>query len=157
LNRLEALSEELRRADEPLEVHTAVFDREALVIEEQLFLSVENDVLGIEFVDALLQSVALDLEGIALLSARGAAQGIGLVPVGDAEHLEWTVTGQSDLGGINGCVEVFEHNGGEAGGQFDFGNALYLRALLVDHDVVDGGGDGEVAVFGFVVRRPTQG
>ena len=55
-------AEKLRSTDEPLEVDAAVLHREALVVQKQLLLAIEDDVLGVQLVDALLEGGALDLK-----------------------------------------------------------------------------------------------
>ena len=154
---LKPFAEKFRSADEPLEVHPTVLHGETLVVEQQLFFAIKDDVLGVQLVDALLEGVALDLKFVAAVGGGGAAQGVRMVAVGDAQNLERAVARQPDLRWVDGGVEAFEHDSGKAAGQIHFGDAFDLGSLLVNDNVIDGRFNGQVAVVCFVVRCPTQG
>ena len=113
-----------------------------MVVEQQLFFAIKDDVLGVQLVDALLQFVALNLKFAAAVCGGSPAEGVGVVAMGDAEYLKGAVARQPDLCRVNGGVEAFKNDGGQAAGQIHFGDALDLRTLLVDDDVVDGGFNG---------------
>ena len=141
VNGQKTLAEEGIGAHQPVEIHTAVFDRERLIVEQQLFLAIEQHALRIDLVDALTEFVLFELQPHAIGRAFGACKRISFVPVADAENGEIAVACDAKLVGVDGRVELLKDQFRHACPHRHIANPLDLSALLVHHNVVDVGGD----------------
>ena len=137
VNGQKSLSEKGVSAHQAVEVDATVFDGEGLVVEEQLLFSVEQDALGIDFVDPLAECVLFLLQSPACCGTFCPAEGVGGVPVADAEDSEVPIACDPELVRVDGGVQLCEDQFRHANAHRHIRNAFNLSALLVHHDVVN--------------------
>ncbi len=141
-----ACAHEFGGLHQPGEVHPAVLYAVLRVRGEQLFFFVEDGVPVLFLLHEVVQVVALFLQPLALRLTLGAAQGVGMVPVGDGQDGEIACAGDAHLAGIDGGGQVGKDERRRPVGDDRGGGALDLGALSVYRHVVYG-----VADFLFVV------
>ena len=95
---LEAGAVERRGLHQTLQINPGVFDREILVLKQQLFFSVKQGAACLGFLNVPMQAVAQGLKPLAFLRRFRPAQGVGVVPVRNVQHREPTLAGQPDAG-----------------------------------------------------------